>query len=498
MCKLTPYEEERLPREQPPPDDQSGMRRFKLRRLKESGRDPYQTVRFACTHGIAGILADFDPLVGQQVRIAGRIMAKRAHGKALFLDLADQDGRIQLYASVDTLGADEFALAKELDLGDLIGAEGEVFRTRTGEESVKARTLTMLAKSLAPLPEKWHGLADVEIRYRQRYLDLMTSPEVRARFKLRSRIVAEMRRFLDGRGFMEVETPALEPVCGGATAEPFITHYHALDADFYLRIAIELRLKRLLVGGFQRVYEIGRIFRNEGIDTRHNPEFTMLELYWAYADYEDILSLTQELVVHLCDVCLGTRRVEFAGTQLNFEPPFPRLQFAELLQLHAGVTVADLATRDSAVAQARRLGVEFADGASHEKIIDRIWTEKVEPHLIQPTFVLDYPVVVSPLAKRIPERPHLAYRFELFAHSLELANAFSELNDPLEQRMRMEQQVAQSTEGYRELDEDFLTALEYGMPPSGGLGLGIERLLMVLLGQPSIREVILFPQLRKD
>jgi lysyl-tRNA synthetase class 2 len=499
MTKLTPFEEKRLPDRQPSPDDQSGMRRWKLRRLKEAGRDPYREVRYDRSHTIAEVLRDFESLMGKQVRIGGRAIARREHGKACFLDLADQDGRIQVYANVNTLGEEQFEQLKSADLGDILGVEGEVFRTRTGQESIKAAACTLLTKSLEPLPEKWHGLSDIELRYRRRYLDLMVSPEVRERFKLRSEVVSQMRRFLEDEcGFTEFETPVLEPVCGGATAEPFITRWEALDDDFYLRIAIELRLKRLIVGGYEKVYEIGRIFRNEGVDTQHNPEFTMLELYWAYVDYNDIMQLTEDLVVHICDKCMGTREIDVGDRRLSFKPPFSRVQFENLMREHAGVSVQDLPDRKSAAAHAKKLGVEFSKDAGYEKIIDRIWTEKVEPQLIQPTFVLDYPVAVSPLAKRIPDRPHLAYRFELFANSVELANAFSELNDPLEQRARMEEQIARATEGYRELDEDFLLALEYGMPPTGGLGVGVERLLMALLGEPSIREVMLFPQLRKQ
>jgi len=499
MTRLTPFEEDNLPAEQPSPDDQSGMRRWKLRQLKEAERDPYREVRYDRTHTIAEILSKFDELAGTQARIAGRVMAKRGHGKAIFLDLADQDGRIQVYANVDTLGGEQFEQLNAVDIGDILGVEGEVFKTRTGQQSVKAGECTLLVKSLEPLPEKWHGLTDIELKYRQRYVDLIVTPEARQRFKLRSTIVAQMRRFLeDGRGFMEFETPVLEPVCGGATAEPFITRWEALDDDFYLRIAIELRLKRLIVGGFEKVYEIGRIFRNEGVDTQHNPEFTMLELYWAYVDYNDIMQLTEDLVVHICDSCLGTRKIEKGKGTLSFEPPFARAQFDDLMQKHAGVSVLDLPDRKTALAQAKKLDVEFEKDAGYEKILDRIWSERVEPHLIQPTFVMDYPTAVSPLAKRIPDKPHLAYRFELFANAVELANAFSELNDPIEQRVRMEEQIARATEGYRELDKDFLRALEYGMPPTGGLGMGIERLLMALLGEQSIREVILFPQLRKQ
>lgn len=498
MSKLEPFEDELLPREQPPPDDQAGVRRFKLRRLKEAGRDPFHAVQFNRTHTVGELLEKFDELVGGDVRIAGRIRRKRGHGKAVFLDLADESGQIQLFANVDGLGERNFAWLAETDLGDIIGAIGELFRTRTGEKSVRLKAFALLAKVLATLPEKWHGLTDVEQRYRHRYLDLIMSEEARERFRLRSKILAEMRHFFDEQGFMEVETPVLEPIAGGATANPFITHYEALDSDFYLRIATELRHKRLIVGGFEKVYEIGRIFRNEGISTKHNPEFTMLELYWAYVDYITIMKLVEDMLVHLADSCLGTRKISFAGNEIDLTPPYQQAQFDDLLLAHTGVGLEELPDKPSVVARLRELEIEFNKDAPYEKLLDELWKEAVEPHLTEPVFVMDYPLALSPLAKRIPDRPLFTYRFELYVCGMEIANAFSELNDPIDQRARMEEQIAHAVEGYRELDEDFLLALEYGMPPTGGLGIGIDRLIMLLTGQTSIREVILFPQLRKE
>ncbi|OPX23766.1 MAG: lysine--tRNA ligase [Planctomycetales bacterium 4484_113] len=498
MSKLKPFEDEWLPKEQPPPDDQPAMRRYKLRKLKEAGRDPFDAVQFNRTHTIAELLAKFDELASEEVRLAGRIRAKRGHGKAIFFDLADASGRIQLFSNVDVLGERNFGWVKELDLGDIVGVVGELFRTRTGEKSVRVKALAMLAKALEPLPEKWHGLTDVEQRYRHRYLDLIMSDDVRQRFRLRSQIIAEMRRFLDGRDFMEVETPVLEPIAGGATANPFITHYEALDSDFYLRIAMELKHKRLIVGGFERIYEIGRIFRNEGISTRHNPEFTMLELYWAYVDYGAILKLVEDMLVQLADSTLGTRKVKLGDTEIDLSPPYQQAKFDDLLLAHTGARLEELPDKDAAVAKLRELGLEFNKDAPYEKLLDELWSKAVEPQLVQPVFVMDYPLALSPLAKRIPDKPLFTYRFELYIGGMEIANAFSELNDPIDQRARMQQQIAHAVEGYRELDEDFLLALEYGMPPTGGLGIGIDRLLMLLTGQTSIREVILFPQLRKE
>lgn len=502
---LLPFEEKELPLELPSPEDYAGVRRYKLRKLKERGIDPFQVVRFDRSHHIKDILADFSNLLGEKVATAGRIMGRRAHGKAIFLDLVDESAKIQLFGSVDQLGEDRFSLFKELDLGDIIGVIGIPFLTKTQEKSLRINEFTLLAKCLEPLPEKWHGLKDVETRYRQRYLDLIMNEDVRERFRLRSRIVSEMRRFFDSRGFMEVETNILEPIAGGATANPFITYYEALDCDYYLRIATELRHKRLIVGGYEKVYEIGRVFRNEGISTKHNPEFTMLELYWAYADYIDIMKLVEECLLHLADTCLGTRKLvlktgeeaESASVEIQLNPPFPRYEFDDLLFDSTGSRLADLPDKAAVMRKLKELKIEFNDGHPYEKLLDELWKEAVEPKLIQPAFVVNYPIALSPLAKRIPDRSSFAYRFELFINGMEIANAFSELNDPIDQRFRMQEQMAHAVEGYRELDEDFLRALEFGMPPTGGLGIGIDRLVMLLTGQSSIREVILFPQLRK-
>lgn len=478
------------------PDQLREIKLSKLRELQQAAADPFAQVRYNRTHGAGGIEPQFDSLQGQTVTLAGRVLARREHGKAGFADLQDESGRIQLYFKQDAIGEAAFESFKQLDLGDIVGCSGEVFRTRTGQVSVAVSEWTLLSKILQTLPEKWHGLADVEQRYRQRYVDLIVNREVFTRLKQRSRAVSEIRRFLDGQDFMEVETPMLHAICGGATAEPFITHWNALRADYYLRIAIELHLKRLIVGGYEKVYEIGRVFRNEGISTRHNPEFTMLELYWAYTDYGDIMQLTEDLIVNLCDKVFASRHVLYGDNELDFTPPFQRLSFDAAMRRWAGVGLDELGTLDAVRTAAQRLGVFMKKEYGYEKAIDELFKELIEPNLVQPTFIYDYPKGLSPLAKARPDNPQLCYRFELFAATMELANSFSELNDPLDQRARMEQQIADHAEGYRELDEDFLTALEYGMPPTGGLGIGIDRLLMVLSGTTAIREVILFPQLR--
>ena len=513
MEKLLPFEEELLPKELPPSEDYSGVRKFKLRKLKEAGRDPFLQVSFERTHTIGECLNLFDApeetLEKTFVCLCGRVMGIRRHGKAIFLDLMDETGKIQLFMSLDVLGEEEFSWAKELDLGDILGAQGTLFRTKTGEPTLKVNGYTLLTKCIEPLPEKWHGLRDIEVRFRQRYLDLLMNPEVRERFRLRSKIISQMRRFLDEQGFIEVETMVLEPIAGGATANPFITYYDALDSDFYLRIAMELRHKRLIVGGFEKVYEIGRVFRNEGLSTKHNPEFTMLELYWAYVDYTEIMKLVENLLVDICDSCLGSRKIireasdkksVSAGQALviDLTPPYPREEFDDLLFRYTGARLSDLLEREAVVAKLQELKIDFNKNHPYEKLLDELWKEAVEPNLIEPVFVLNYPVALSPLAKRIPDRPLFTYRFELFINGMEVANAFSELNDPIDQRVRMQEQIAHAVEGYRELDEDFLKALEVGMPPTGGLGIGIDRLIMLLTGQKSIREVILFPQLRKE
>ncbi|MCC7477583.1 lysine--tRNA ligase [bacterium] len=482
----------------------------KLAALREGGRDPYRHVRWDRTHNCGVIAPDFEQLEGSTVVLAGRVMSKRDMGKAAFLDIQDESGRVQLYFKKDKLdeaqGEGSFDAAMQLDLGDILGVRGTVFRTRTGQASVEVQAYELLCKTLETLPEKWHGLTDTEQRFRQRYVDMIVNRESLARLTQRSRAVAEVRRFLDQRDFLEVETPVLHAVCGGATAEPFVTHWNALKADYYLRIALELHLKRLIVGGMERVYEIGRVFRNEGVSTRHNPEFTMLELYWAYVDYSDIMQLTEDLVVHLADNVFQAREVTYGDYALKLEAPFAKMTFNEALGRYAGCTLADLTTLEQVRAQGERLGLHMPREAGYEKSLDEIFKEKVEPHLIQPTFIYDYPKGLSPLAKSMPrdiarekgypDEVEICYRFELFLACMEVANSFSELNDPIDQRARMEAQVADKAEGIAEVDEDFLTALEYGMPPTGGLGVGIDRLVMVLSGTPSIREVLAFPQLR--
>ncbi len=478
-------------------DDYRQVKLDKLAALRAAGCDPFHEVRYDRTHSAAEVEASFDTLEGQEVAVAGRLMAKRLHGKAGFGDVMDESGRIQVYFKRDVLGEEALERAKELDLGDLIGVCGKAFKTRTGQVTVEAAEVTLLAKILKTLPEKWHGLTDVEQRYRQRYVDLIMNREVMERLRLRSEAVSEIRRFLDARGFLEVETPMLHAICGGGTAEPFVTHWNVLKADYYLRIAIELHLKRLIVGGFEKVYEIGRTFRNEGVSTRHNPEFTMLELYWAYVDYHDIMQLTEDLTRHLASEVFKREQVEFGDHTVDFSRPFAKMTFDEALRKWAGCGLGDLRTLEDVQREAKRLGIELPEERGFGHCLDEIFKERVEPQLIQPTFIIDYPAALSPLAKRHADNPDLTYRFELFMAGFEVANSFSELNDPLDQRERLERQIADKAEGISEVDEDFLTALEYGMPPTGGLGIGIDRLIMVLSGTTAIREVILFPQLRQ-
>lgn len=477
--------------------DVLSVRREKLEELRKEGIEPFGN-RFPVTDHAAGIVSGFPDNDGQEVAIAGRLMAKRGHGKASFGDLRDFSGRIQIYARFDDMGPEAYNLFKKLDIGDIIGINGKVFKTGKGEVTVAVSRLQLLSKSLRPLPEKWHGLRDVDLRYRQRYVDLLVNPGVRDVFVTRSRIIREIRRFLDERGYLEVETPMMQPIAGGAAARPFITHHNALDMKLYLRIALELHLKRLLVGGFERVYEIGRVFRNEGIDTRHNPEFTMLEFYQAYADYEVMMQLTEELLSTLVQNVLGTTRVEYGGQIIDFTPPFKRLSMLEAVKEYTG---QDFSHFDAAEAyrQAREMGLDVAEGASWGKLFNEVFENFVEERLVQPTFITGHPVDISPLAKRSRENPRLTYRFELYINTWEIANAFSELNDPIDQRERFEQQVRERERGDEEahvMDEDFLTALEYGLPPTGGEGIGIDRLVMLLTDSPSIRDVILFPTMR--
>ena len=475
------------------------IRRDKLRELQEAGADPFEQVRFDRTNFTTDIKDRFEEMEGQTVRLAGRMMSKRIMGKASFADLSDRYGRLQLYVTRDALGEDVYKGFKKMDIGDLIGIAGEVFRTQKGEISVKVTELTLLSKNLIPLPEKWHGLKDTDMRYRQRYVDLIINPEVRDTFEKRSAIVREIRRFMDGRGFMEVETPSLNTIPGGAAARPFITHHNALDIDMYMRIATELHLKRLIVGGLEQVYEIGRIFRNEGMDTRHNPEFTTIELYQAYTDYQGMMDITEDMVVHVCEKVLGTTKVTYQGTKLDFSKGWKRMTMADAVKEYSGLDFMAMSPEEALEAvKARGLEIE-KNKDSWGDLLAQCYDEYVEENLIQPTFITDYPVEISPLAKRKASDPRLTERFECFVYGRELCNAFSELNDPIDQRQRFERQVALREAGDDEanmMDTDFVTALEYGMPPTGGMGMGIDRLVMFLTDSASIRDVLLFPTMK--
>ena len=475
------------------------IRREKLAELQAAGKDPFQQVRFERDHYTTDIHEHFDELEGKTVRLAGRMMSKRIMGKASFSDMRDRYGRLQLYIKRDNVGEDVYKGYKKFDIGDIIGIEGEVFRTQKGEISVSVTELTLLSKNLAPLPEKWHGLKDTDMRYRQRYVDLIVNPEVRDTFEKRSAIVREIRNFMDSRGFMEVETPCLNTIPGGAAARPFITHHNALDIDMYLRIATELHLKRLIVGGLERVYEIGRIFRNEGMDTKHNPEFTTIELYQAYTDYHGMMDITEDMVIHVCEKVLGGTKVMYQGTEIDFTKGWKRMTMAEAVKEYAGIDFMAL-TPEEALEAVKAKGLEIEKGKeSWGDLMSLCYDEYVEENLMQPTFITDYPVEISPLAKRKPSDPRLTERFECFVYGRELCNAFSELNDPIDQKERFERQVALRAAGDEEagmMDEDFINALEYGMPPTGGMGMGIDRLVMFLTDAASIRDVLLFPTMK--
>ena len=475
------------------------IRREKLAELQAAGKDPFQQVRFDRDHYTTDIHEHFDELEGKTVRLAGRMMSKRIMGKAAFADMSDRYGRLQLYIKRDNVGEDVYKGFKKFDIGDIIGIEGEVFRTQKGEISVAVHELTLLSKNLTPLPEKWHGLKDTDMRYRQRYVDLIVNPEVRDTFEKRSAIVREIRNFMDSRGFMEVETPCLNTIPGGAAARPFITHHNALDIDMYLRIATELHLKRLIVGGLERVYEIGRIFRNEGMDTRHNPEFTTIELYQAYTDYHGMMDITEDMVIHVCEKVLGSTKVMYQGVEIDFSKGWKRMTMAEAVKEYAGIDFMALSPEE-ALEAVKAKGLEIEKGKeSWGDLMALCYDEYVEANLMQPTFITDYPVEISPLAKRKPSDPRLTERFECFVYGRELCNAFSELNDPIDQKGRFERQVALRAAGDEEagmMDEDFINALEYGMPPTGGMGMGIDRLVMFLTDAASIRDVLLFPTMK--
>ncbi len=477
------------------------IRRDKLSDLRERGQDPFVITRFDVTHHSNEVKECFEKMEGQSVCLAGRLMSKRGMGKAVFADLQDGEGRIQLYVRIDDVGEEALAVFKKYDIGDIVGVEGEVFRTKRGEISIKAKTITLLSKSLLPLPEKFHGLTDVETRCRQRYVDLIMNPDVKRNFVIRSQFIKHVRDFMDARGFMEVETPVLNTISGGATARPFITHHNTLDIDMYMRIATELPLKRLIVGGLERVYEIGRIFRNEGMDNRHNPEFTTIELYQAYADFNDMMDLFEDLLSSAAQKILGTYQVEWQGEQIDLTPGWPRLPMHEAVKRHTGLDFMAIASDEEAIAAARSIGVELPETADKTwgNALYECFDQRVEDKLIQPTFITMHPVDVSPLAKRSPCDPRLTERFELFICHSEMGNAFSELNDPIDQRQRFQMQVELRAKGDDEagmMDEDFLTALEYGMPPTGGLGIGIDRCVMLLTNNDSIREVLLFPTMK--
>ncbi|WP_322170602.1 lysine--tRNA ligase [Acutalibacter caecimuris] len=476
------------------------IRREKLYKLQQEGADPYRHTRFDVEAHAQHIIDHFEELEGKAVTVAGRIMSRRGMGKVSFMDLRDASGRIQLYAKIDVMGEGPYkAMQAALDIGDIVGVEGEVFRTQRGEISIKVTALTILSKALLPLPEKYHGLTNTDARYRQRYLDLIMNPEVREVFVKRTRIISAIREFLDGQGFLEVETPVLHTQAGGAAARPFITHHNTLDMDMYLRIALELHLKRLIVGGFERVYEIGRNFRNEGMDTRHNPEFTMLEFYQAYTDIHGMMDQTEGLIRFVAHKVLGTGQVERDGVQIDLDKPFARISMLEAVKQYAGVDFSQVETLEQARALADEHHIQYEQRHKKGEILNLFFEEFCEAKLVQPTFLTGHPVDISPLAKKDPENPAYTQRFELFICGGEYANAFSELNDPIDQRQRFEAQAAQKAAGDDEacdVDEDFLTALSYGLPPTGGMGMGVDRLVMLLTGAPSIRDVLLFPTMK--
>ena len=488
-------------------NDQRLQRKEKLQTLRDMGVSPYGT-RYDISHTVEQLLSAYGMKTKEELehdhivcKIAGRIVAMRRFGKAAFAALQDEGSRLQVYLKRDLLGDESYRLCQELDLGDWIGVDGRLFRTKTDELTVEVQAMTFLSKGLRPLPEKWHGLTDIETRYRQRYVDLIANPSVHRIFHLRSQIIAHIRTFLTRRGFLEVETPMMQPIPGGATARPFVTHHNTLDAELFLRIAPELYLKRLIVGGFRRVFEINRNFRNEGISTIHNPEFTMLEFYQAYADYQDLMALTEELFVELAKTICGTTKIDYQGRAIDFTPPWRRIAYLDSIVEVNGLDPGVLTNLEKARQAAKQCQVEVDSKAGLMSVLVQLFEATVEPTLVQPTFITDFPLEISPLARRKETNPMLTDRFELFVGGRELANGFSELNDPLDQRERFESQVAQREAGDEEahyLDEDFVRALEYGMPPTAGEGIGIDRLVMLLTNQASIRDVILFPQLRPE
>jgi len=475
------------------------VRREKLAQLVEDGKDPFQITKFDVTHHSAEIKDDFDALEGKEVVVAGRMMSKRVMGKASFCNVQDLKGGIQCYVARDAVGEDSYKDFKKFDIGDIIGVRGEVFKTKTGEISIHASAVTLLSKSLQVLPEKFHGLTNTDMRYRQRYVDLIVNPEVKDTFVKRSKIIKEIRNFLDGRGFMEVETPMLVSNAGGAAARPFETHYNALNEDVKLRISLELYLKRLIVGGLEKVYEIGRVFRNEGVDTRHNPEFTLMELYQAYTDYYGMMELTENMFRYLAEKVCGSAVITYNGVEIDLSKPFARLTMNDAIKKYAGIDFDEVKTDEEAKALAKEHHIEYEERHTKGDIINLFFEEYCEKELIQPTFIMDHPLAISPLTKKKPSDPTKVERFELFINTWEMCNAYSELNDPIDQRERFAAQDAAFAAGDEEAnhtDEDFLNALEYGMPPTGGIGYGIDRLVMLLTDSPAIRDVLLFPTMK--
>ena len=476
------------------------IRRDKLNKLKEEGKDPFEITKFNRTHTSKQIVENYDELEGKDVTVAGRLMAKRIMGKASFCHIQDGDGRIQSYVSINELGEESYKQFKEDDIGDIIGITGFVFKTKTGEISIHAKEVTLLSKSLRPLPEKYHGLKDTDLRYRQRYVDLIMNPEVKDTFLKRVQILQEIKNILNEKGYLEVETPILNTIAGGAAARPFITHHNTLDMDMYLRIANELYLKRLIVGGFDKVYEMGRMFRNEGMDIKHNPEFTNIELYSAYEDYNDMMDITEEIISKVALKVLGTTKITYQGTEIDLTPSWKRISMIDSIKEITGVDFNTIETDEDAKKAAEDLHVELDElKLTRGEIINQVFEAKVEETLIQPTFIYDYPVEVSPLTKRKPSDPRLTERFEVFIGAREYGNAYSELNDPIDQYERFKKQVEARDAGDEEanmMDDDFINALEYGMPPTGGLGIGVDRLVMLLTDSASIRDVLLFPTMK--
>ncbi len=475
------------------------IRREKLSKLQEAGKDPFKVEKYNLTHHSMDIKDNFEEMEGKEVSIAGRLMSKRIQGKASFVDIQDQEGRIQCYVRKDRIGEESYDLFVTYDIGDIVGIKGEVFKTKKEEISVKANEVKLLSKSLQILPEKFHGLKDQDLRYRQRYVDLIVNPEVKKAFLIRNKATKAIKEYLDNRGYLEVDTPILNTIAGGASAKPFITHHNTLGIDMYLRIANELYLKRLIVGGFEKVYEMGRMFRNEGMSIKHNPEYTCIELYEAYADYKDMMEMTENIVAYAAQTALGTTTVNYQGTEIDFTPPWNRMTMQEAVKQYAGVDFDEIKTDEEAVKIAKEKGIEIKPEMTRGHVINDLFEEYAEKHLIQPTFITHHPVEVSPLAKRNPDDPSITNRFEAFVNTWEIANAFSELNDPIDQRGRFMDQLRQRELGDDEaqmLDEDFLNALEVGLPPTGGLGIGIDRVMMILTNASSIRDVILFPTMK--